>query len=67
MNISEYEANRLFEKTHNDGARKFSCMWLRANQAAITAASNLGLDFTKPEMKCLLTVICYDILDEVLE
>lgn len=49
-------------KLHEIGAIKFRLEWLLANNAAVEAASILGLDLTSPFGKLLLPAVCYNIL-----
>lgn len=48
---------------HAYGAQKHGVNWLIANETAIHAASRLGVDYTKPENKQLLSLVTLHIME----
>jgi hypothetical protein len=60
------DLRRHFEKAHEDGAREFDMLWLRANNAATAAANALHVPVSDPIIRALLSCACLVILRDCL-
>lgn len=58
---------KFFDRAHELGSQKFGGIWLMANRQAIRACEQVGLDYTDPQMKALLSLASLNILVNVQE
>lgn len=59
---SDSVMRKKFEDLHKAGAERFGYAWMRANQLAVGAAVDLGIDPTDLRMKTLLSLVTSRIL-----
>ena len=51
------EMVKLFEDTHSAGSGEFFMKWFRANERAVDAAMELGIDHTSIKMKTFISLV----------
>jgi len=55
---------KIFDKAHNEGA-KLGGLWLVANRQVIRACEEVGLEYTSPQMKAMLSLAALNVLVNV--
>ena len=59
---------KLFDEAHEFGAKfgaKFGGLWLVANRQVIRACEQVGLEYTTPQMKAMLSLAALNVLVNV--
>jgi hypothetical protein len=53
------------ERTNSEGCEKFGWNWITANESAISAASDLGVNYGHPQIKVFIQSIVFAVLDRI--
>lgn len=62
IKIMDY--NKIFEKSHEDGAKLLGTKWLKLNERATEVATQFGYKYSDKEMRAFLSKLVLEIGDE---
>jgi len=65
--VNNVQMQKYFDEAHNIGCKKFGGIWLMANRQVIRACEQVGLDYTSPQMKAMLSLAALNVLVNVSE
>ena len=62
----EVNWQKAFEAINSKGVEAFGWDWIRANESAISAASNLGVNYEHPQIRVFMQNVVFAVLERTL-